>query len=758
MSLMVFPEVLNLVFPFKMPVWPPKVHPSSPAYPLWAMYRARALVWTAIQTNMLPTMFFEEAIPLLVDAKNAFPENKLLLMYFGEDEPRWEDCANHPKAPRWANDAHCILVKLLKLIKYWCDHQADDGSFGGGWGDDVELGRWWTAVLSAFDSGSSSVPLKEAWTKLSEEVWKLDRMKDGYACPSASETDDLGSFDVAHTAEESTDTLIPMMLLRLREKNFRTLDDLKNDTWFGKAYGIFQLYQQEWLSSGNDEKGRLQFPSTHLKCHRDDFGDSRKYACDVPRHLRALEPVVFLYQLIVEARRFSNDSSFLDPLIAELEDSERGLHVWFDNYVAATVVEGDGCKDKGVLPAVLAFPSGATRTDQLEKIWFEPGCHKACITLKDDNECSFSVCTVSNAYSFPDGAGPLMKAMALLRHLKLDQTYLEPVRSLAQLARSYDKYKSKIKKTNVEKPEPGTGFDVGRKKKGLRDAVAVTINLQREVGATEMEFKDELDDGSYEHFVLKGKGATGEEDLVGHHASLPGLYECRNALSRHKEALTSECKYTDRCTNFAEKYLKKHGIVGEKFDDPKVKDFITVYQFLTGDVSDGGGIANLQTVRWGADPSKFIALVLRHSLTSLVAQLFSYDTTDATISASFLRLSPGEYNITLITINDDPTIIFDATFNVVCFGELLCDPPTVSFSIPHETLLLLQVHVLHIDASFDSTTLAYGSPTSSSQWDGTLDFKSRYYKRKKTDCKYDESNVMLRLYNKARDAWADACS
>jgi len=782
LSRSVFPEILNLVLPFDVETYPPKLRANSSLHEIWATYRGRALIWVPVQSGLLEAVYFAEAVPLLETAFEVYPENELLAAYLGDTEvPAWQDCQDdHPKAPDFFNALHCVLEKLGDLVAFWIrDRQAPDGSFGGGWGDDVELVRWWTALTVAFEDE----PTIAAWEKLSESVWELNRFERGYSCDTS--TEDPTNADVGHTAEESSNTVVEMIKLRsLRKTHFASAADVVEDAWLGKAWRVFEIFRDEWLSE--NDRAFFQHETTHLKCSRGEPNDP-DFACDVPRHLRALEPVLFLYQLLVEACLGKDDEcpAFVATLQAEIEAT---LLPWFETYVAATVAEGAGCKDAGVLPAALVWPSGETaRPDTL---WFEPGCHVDCVNLTATDRCHFAVCLPADIFAFPDGHSALMKALALVRHLARDQQFLEPARALAQLARTYELYEDEIRDTFGSRPDLGTALDVGRRARGLNQAVAVQRALQKEVQATATEFETELQDGAsntYEHFSLVGPGATGAEDFVGDHTDLlkVDFASLRSALTRHREFLTSEVRYSDRVLSLTDKFLQEAGLVDPDLPVPEQDEFNKAYQVLTGDVTDSSvGVAPLNAVRWVVDPRHFTALVLRHDATSFVTQLFSYARRRKRIGARFLRLVPGTYVAKLVDVNyrpnatddgdehedddededggedegdDDSETLFEKTFEVECFGEFLSEAATLYFHVPPGKLLLLSVHAVD-HASYDSVTDAYASPTTTSIWDGELPLEPRLYDRAATACDAPSGdNDIELLIDTATQAYFDNC-
>jgi hypothetical protein len=155
------------------PVHPPEPSEGSPLRPIWCLYRGRMLIWQVIQSSPLLSVkerrenYYGEGRCLLEETSRAFPENRVVRRYLGEPAP-WPNSDSdarrsgasaerrhpptraypaNPAAPVWANLQREGLEKLADVIHWWVvERQLPDGQFGGGWGDDVEMWRWWTPV------------------------------------------------------------------------------------------------------------------------------------------------------------------------------------------------------------------------------------------------------------------------------------------------------------------------------------------------------------------------------------------------------------------------------------------------------------------------------------------------------------------------------------------------------------------------------------------------------------------------------------
>ena len=306
--------------------FPGHIPKDSPLYPIWCMYRGRFLVWIMIESGDRETMdqYYDEARKLLKISHKAYPENPILGMYLGEPIPWTADFPSDPKAPRWANLQREGLEKLTDIVHWWIDHrQLPGGQFGGGWGDDVEMWRWWTPLLIGFEDDK----IIDAQLKLSSGIVRQPHLERGYTSTMT---------DVEHTAEDTTDILTPAMHLRPRHPELQKwvlrLPELMRTTW-----------------AGMNNRGFLQFKSAYFNVDRVDLDPKRTY--DTIYHPRALEPALLYWQHTG------------DEALGKLFTS------WMDTWVDAASREENG-KPAGILPTAIHWPDG--RAGGMGKEWWKP--------------------------------------------------------------------------------------------------------------------------------------------------------------------------------------------------------------------------------------------------------------------------------------------------------------------------------------------------------------------------------------------------
>jgi len=311
-------------------VYPPKVDPASPLHPIWCYYRARALLWQVVQSGPLLRVqetrdaWYGEARRLLEITQAAFPSNHVVGMYLGQPVPWPRSYPPDDAAPEWANLQREGLEKLADIIHWWIrERQLPDGQFGGGWGDDVEMWRWWIPVMVAF----RDPVIEAAQERLSNGLFRQPHLKDGFTARVT---------DVEHSNEDTTDTILPMMHLKP--------DD---PLWQQRALRLAELMRERW--TGRNARGQLQFKSIYFSVDKVDTNSARAF--DTVYHPSIVQPTLLYWQRTG------------DPALTSLFGE--WLKVWVD---AARRAENG--KPAGVLPSVIHWPSGAIGAPG--KPWWQP--------------------------------------------------------------------------------------------------------------------------------------------------------------------------------------------------------------------------------------------------------------------------------------------------------------------------------------------------------------------------------------------------
>lgn len=356
-------------------VQPPEPAPSSPLHPLWAFYRARLLVWQVIQSGPLLRVpesrnaYYGEARRLFTEARDAYPDNRVIRMYLGEPIPWPAPFSPDPQAPEWANLQREGLEKLADLIHWWIrERQLEDGQFGGGWGDDVEMWRWWTPVLIGFDDPE----IATAQERLSSGLFRQPHLAGGFTSRLT---------DVEHSNEDTTDTILPMMHLRPEDP-----------VWSGRALRLAELMRDRW--TGTNHHGFLQFRSIYFGA--DVVDDRPGRAFDTVYHPAIIQPTLLYWQRTRDAG------------LTELFGG------WLQLWVDATARTGQG-KPSGVLPSTIHWPDGGFGVEG--RSWWEP----------------FPAGHNDALYNWPGASRLMTSTLLLAWHVTRDERFLEPIHSMAAL-------------------------------------------------------------------------------------------------------------------------------------------------------------------------------------------------------------------------------------------------------------------------------------------------------------------------------------
>ena len=294
--------------------------PDAASYPLYEralLARGRLKYWLKVEGSE-PGEIAGVRMPDLAQLHAMHPDDPLLAMYNGKliDEPDTCDALPAPEnAPEWAVLQRETLCRLRAIAAWWVnEQQAPNGEFGGKYGDDVELLRWWPALILSGDTTALA-----GWKRLADGVWQSGQIEDGYAKTVS---------DVEHASEFVSDTAPvmamfiddPMYTERLRPsaRHFETL-------WTGKTNAGRRLFKSAWFSSSEVD--------TEPPKNR-----------DTEYNTRAAKAVRYLAW------------KTRDPAVIDV------LTEWAETWAEASMRTDKG-KPRGIVPASIRFPDGAVNGD-----------------------------------------------------------------------------------------------------------------------------------------------------------------------------------------------------------------------------------------------------------------------------------------------------------------------------------------------------------------------------------------------------------
>jgi DNA-binding transcriptional ArsR family regulator len=306
---------------------------DSVLYPLTWLYRGRMVIWFAMESGGVwanpprRSRFFGVARSFFEKYSQAFPENRIARMYLAESIGPKRQYEAPPGAPQWAIYQREGLERLSDIIEWWIDNRMRmDGQYGGGWGDDCEMWRWWVPVLIGFHSPK----IADAQARFSDAMMAQPHMAGGYTNRMT---------DVEHTAEDSADVITPMMHL-----------DPDNPVWLRRALRPAELMESLWTAK--NERGLLQFKSTYFTVEKVDTNPQR--ACDTVYHPRAVQPALLYWQRTADERLTRLFSTWMNTWVDAAARSERG-------------------KPAGIIPSAIHFPDG--KVGGLSPDWWDPRNH-----------------------------------------------------------------------------------------------------------------------------------------------------------------------------------------------------------------------------------------------------------------------------------------------------------------------------------------------------------------------------------------------
>lgn len=294
---------------------------ESPLYERALWYNGRLLYWLWLERGTHREK--DAAFYYLEKMLELHPDNKLVRMYngFKIDTPDSFDNIKKPdNAPVWAFTQWEFSNRLKSIADWWVQEQQDEnGEFGGKFGDDVEILRWWSPLILSGDEIAF-----QGWKKLANGVWNSSKVKNGYAKKPS---------DVEHSSEFISDTA-PLMVL------------YNDDPVYAERLAYSSVYFQN-LWTGYNDNGNRFFKSAWFSSS--EIETEKPKNRDVSYNARAVKAV----------RYYSWKTNDINTKKALIEWADAWLHI-------SNSTEKD--KPLGLIPSSVEFPTEKINGD--ESNWY----------------------------------------------------------------------------------------------------------------------------------------------------------------------------------------------------------------------------------------------------------------------------------------------------------------------------------------------------------------------------------------------------
>lgn len=286
---------------------------------LW--YNARLLYWLWLEGASDREK--NAAFAYLAKMYELRPNDDLVRMYNGEKidvQDPFDEAVKPANAPVWAFNQWEMTNRLKYFADWWVkEQQSETGEFGGKFGDDVEILRWWSPLILSGDT-----VVYNGWKKLADGVYNSSKVYKGYAKDPS---------DVEHSSEFIADTA-PLMVL------FSDDQEYANRLSFSSDY-----FQNLW--TGINDKGDRFFKSAWFSSTEIETEPPKNR--DVAYNARATKAVRYY------AWKTRDEATI------------KALKEWADGWYNASQRTDKG-KPLGIIPPSIEFPSGDFNGD--EETWY----------------------------------------------------------------------------------------------------------------------------------------------------------------------------------------------------------------------------------------------------------------------------------------------------------------------------------------------------------------------------------------------------
>ena len=199
-------------------------------------------------------------------------------------------------APPWAVAQRSLMRRMEAITRWWVEkRQAPNGELGGGWGDDVEILRYWGPQALGFGAEVAARGVQ----KLASGLWNSGTLLYGY---------DRSISDVEHSSEPTTDT---QPLAAAIDPQNREIRARLAETAACAPY---------WILRQPD--GFFRFRSSWFNCREADTSPAR--AVDVHLNTRAMGPALWHAYLSRDKQTIALLARWADSWLRAMRETRAG--------------------------------------------------------------------------------------------------------------------------------------------------------------------------------------------------------------------------------------------------------------------------------------------------------------------------------------------------------------------------------------------------------------------------------------------------
>jgi len=235
----------------------------------------------------------------------------------------WEAPLTPPPegAPAWAVEQRKLAARMEMITRWWVEkRQQPNGELGGGWGDDVEILRYWGPQALGLGSAVAVRGIR----KLADGLWSSGILLDGY---------DRQISDVEHSSEPTTDTQ-PLLAAcdpddpEPRARLAATAACARN--WIGKQPDGKWRFRGAWFNCRQFDQRPERAIDVHLNTRAMGPALWHSYLTREPASIQLLVKWAASWTQAMRATRFGKPAGMFPPAMKSSDGSYLVASQWWD--------------------------------------------------------------------------------------------------------------------------------------------------------------------------------------------------------------------------------------------------------------------------------------------------------------------------------------------------------------------------------------------------------------------------------------------